>query len=640
MITPAFSFLYNGTPFSELSPSVRETATGAVFTLPDGLTVELVSVRYPKYDAVEWKLFLSNNGTADSGRIEALYDCDVTVPFAQDPQRHPLLFPTREYTKIVATTGAKFYPRETSAAEEFRIQNNYILRGQKQSYAPGGGRSSDGMLPFFEVSAGDKGVLFAIGWTGQWNATFTRNDDGIRIVSGIEGVSFVLRPGEKISTTSSVMLSFTDGAEKAYNRFRRLLKELSPLGKGERPRYAQYAFEAFGGVSTENMLLRLDTLAENDIRFDYLWIDAGWYGDSEAPCPDPHTGNWASYTGNWYVNRNVHPAGLADVASRTEELGMKMLIWFEPERALKNTKLVQEHPEWFLTLPGKDNCLLNLGDPAALDGIENVLSGLFEELHVGCYRQDFNIQPLPYWRAADAEDRKGMTEIAYVNGLYTLWDRLLARFPSIIIDNCSGGGRRIDWETMKRAVPVWRTDYYCFMNANPDVVQAQQFGMQRFLPYSGGVTKKKSDTYAARSTYSAAWVGAYWCYDIMSLDAGDLAWAKKISDEYLRIRPYFDCDFYPLEDSGYSEGGWSAWQYDDPEKREGVVMAFRREESACSRAELPLRGLDPSKTYLFEDIDSGAAAGYSGRELLERGLTVEITERRSSKIILYRSMNG
>jgi alpha-galactosidase len=38
---------------------------------------------------------------------------------------------------------------------------------------------------------------------------------------------------------------------------------------------------------------------------------------------------------------------------------------------------------------------------------------------------------------------RGIAEIRYVEGFYTFWDSLRTRFPDLLIDNCSSGGRRI-----------------------------------------------------------------------------------------------------------------------------------------------------------------------------------------------------
>ena len=45
------------------------------------------------------------------------------------------------------------------------------------------------------------------------------------------------------------------------------------------------------------------------------------------------------------------------------------------------------------------------------------------------YRQDFNMDPLPYWRHNDTEDRQGITEIRYIEGVYAYWDRIRATWP-------------------------------------------------------------------------------------------------------------------------------------------------------------------------------------------------------------------
>jgi hypothetical protein len=68
------------------------------------------------------------------------------------------------------------------------------------------------------------------------------------------------------------------------------------------------------------------------------------------------------------------------------------------------------------------------------------------------YRNDFNMDPLPYWRAADAPDRQGITEIRYVEGLYAMWDEIRAKTSGTVPDDCASGGRRIDLEMCIRSI--------------------------------------------------------------------------------------------------------------------------------------------------------------------------------------------
>ena len=75
------------------------------------------------------------------------------------------------------------------------------------------------------------------------------------------------------------------------------------------------------------------------------------------------------------------------------------------------------------------------------------------------------------WRRADAEDRQDIFEIKHIGGLYRLWDRLLEKFSYLLIDNCASGGRRINMETLKHSVPLWRSDAQCPANYDIESVQ-------------------------------------------------------------------------------------------------------------------------------------------------------------------------
>ncbi|MBR0057357.1 MAG: hypothetical protein IJP66_08520 [Kiritimatiellae bacterium] len=74
------------------------------------------------------------------------------------------------------------------------------------------------------------------------------------------------------------------------------------------------AYELWGGLTSGEMKRRIATLKAKGLAYEDLWIDAGWYGESEK-CDDAYTGDWSRWTGDWTPNRRVHPDGLADVAA-------------------------------------------------------------------------------------------------------------------------------------------------------------------------------------------------------------------------------------------------------------------------------------------------------------------------------------
>ena len=86
------------------------------------------------------------------------------------------------------------------------------------------------------------------------------------------------------------------------------------------------------------------------------------------------------------------------------------------------------------------------------------LSAAVDEYGLDVLRMDYNINPGPIWHANDEDGRSGMVEVAYIEGLYTMWDAILSAHPGLLIDDCSSGGRRIDIETLTRSFPLWRSD--------------------------------------------------------------------------------------------------------------------------------------------------------------------------------------
>ena len=88
------------------------------------------------------------------------------------------------------------------------------------------------------------------------------------------------------------------------------------------------------------------------------------------------------------------------------------------------------------------------------------------------------MDPLEYWHAADALDRQGITEVRHVEGYLAYWDELRRRHPDLLIDSCASGGRRNDLETMRRSVPLWRTDWRC----EPIGTQGCGYGIALWIP--------------------------------------------------------------------------------------------------------------------------------------------------------------
>ena len=605
---PNFSFEYKENRFSNHATNEETFPHGLSYTLEEGIKIILNAKEYPKYNAIEWVLHFENNSESDSGIFSNINDCDILLPLQFPEGKRNGYMPKEGDACIIAMNGmvdGKYYwENDQMSAAEYRFTREYLdkAKGKTKTFANIGGRSSQGTMPFFDVTASDCGYIVAIGWTGDWKAEFTKCDEGILVKTGLKNTHFYLRPGEKIRTSSVLIMQYADGEDK-YNKFRRLIKNhFSHKSNSSAKRESLMAFELWGGLPDEEMKQRIRQLQNYDIRFEDIWIDAGWYGNCEK-CDDPFTGDWSKKTGNWTVNPRPHPGELLDVRDEAKDAGMNLMLWFEPERAIKGTPVTEEHPDWFLSVPGSDSFVLNYGNSDAKNYVCKLLSDYIRKLDLSCYRQDFNVDLTKYFEINDEENRRGITEIKHITGMYEVWDHILKTAPHLLIDNCSSGGRRIDIETLKRSIPFFRSDYQCNFNENPEVLQVHNTNISRYLPYQGCTSKTKSDTYAIRSSYSSSWGGAFYNAVFQSMEENDFLWVKKITDEYRRIRKYISMDFYNHGSSQLDETSWTIWQYHDNDTQSGIVMAFRRSESPFDRVTITLKGLaDTDYTLTNSDL--------------------------------------
>ena len=598
-----------------------------------GLACSLELTPFHDFGAVEWVVYFENQGATETPLIEEVRALDLTWATAGTPHLRRSLGTDERVNDFQIIDE----PMATIRSHQWAAQ----LRGGDK------GLSSVDWLPFFSIDANGKGIAVAVGWTGQWVAEVARTAlDRVRVQAGLEHTRLKLLPGERIRGPRILLLYWEGDSARGSNLLRQLLiRHYVPHYDGE-PLLAPACHGSWGGMPTADHLGLIELLRAQKLQYDYYWMDAGWYGVSPEPCANVFEGaSWSRDVGDWRANPHRHPEGLRPVADAAHAAGMKFLLWVEPERARHGTPVTVEHPEWFLSASTAerkegDVLLLNLGNLSARRWATDLVSDLITTNGIDGYRQDFNMAPLPYWRANDAPDRQGMTEIRHIEGLYAFWDELHARHPHLLIDNCASGGRRIDLETISRSVPLWRNDYNCFPQADPEAMQVHGAGLSQWVPLhaTSPMNVEPGDTYRFRSALSPGTVLNLDEFNLRAIpDDYPWEWHRRMLAEFHRVRPFWYGDIYLLTTCSAAPDAWLAYQLHRVDINAGVVVAFRRAASPMVAAELPLHGLASDDTYVFEDADGGEAHQAAERVLAERGLPLTIAERRTSRLLFYRA---
>ena len=618
---PFFAFNYDGKPSSgflaswkldRASKKLDDNRVEHIVTYTDpatGLEVRCVGVAYQDFPTVEWKLCFKNTGKSDTPIISDIQAIDTV--FQRDSQDEFVLHR---------------HKGDDCTADSYEPYDETLKPDSDKRLANTGGRGTQVTFPYFNISAGREGMIFVVSWPGQWSAQFTRDGaNALRLRAGQELTRFKLLPGEEIRTPMMVLQFWKGDRLHAQNVWRAwMMAHNTPRPGGKlppSPELAACSSHQFGemiNANTENQKFFIDNYLDRGLKLDYWWMDAGWY---------PNKSGWP-HTGTWEVDQKRFPGGLRPISDHAHAKGVNIIVWFEPERVAGDTWLTENHPEWILG--GKNGGLLNLGNKDAWNWLVNHIDGLITSEGIDLYRQDFNMDPLKFWRENDTEDRQGITEIRHVEGYLAYWSELCKRHPNMLIDSCASGGRRNDLETLRLAVPLLRSDYIMEPVGN----QCHTYTLSSWFPFYG-TGSSKTDAYNIRSTLCPHYTA---CWDQRE-EKIDWAGIKRVMDQWKAFAPDFYGDFYPLTPYSLKHGDWIGWQFYRPETGTGFVQAFRRGESNYVMGSFPLFGLEADARYAVTDVDNPeTATELTGRELMEGGLPITIKDKPGSAVVTLKKL--
>ena len=233
------SFVYGGRPSRELLPTWKVTSSSkdesdrrlhTVKYADPASGLELVAeiCEYKDFPAVEWVLHFKNAGKVDTPILENVQALD----FALDVQP---AYGEVVLHRILGCAGCC----ATGSISDFAPVDEVLPLGVKRRVAPVGGRSSTSATPFFNLEIPEnRGVVVAIGWTGQWAAEFERpyfdKASKLTVRAGMERTHLKLLPGEQIRTPQSLLLFWEGDRIDGQNQFRRfVLRHKTPQVDGK-----------------------------------------------------------------------------------------------------------------------------------------------------------------------------------------------------------------------------------------------------------------------------------------------------------------------------------------------------------------------------------------------------------------------
>lgn len=463
------------------------------------------------------------------------------------------------------------------------------------------------------------GMLFV--YSGNFMFEAEKEQFGsIRAIMGLQSDLFhyPLEHGESLVVPETILTYSKHGFTELSHRYHRCIQEHIIRGKykkAARPVLINSWEAAYFNFTGETIYKLAEEAAELGI--DMVVMDDGWFG---------HRNDDRSSLGDWVVNEEKLGCTLGELIQRINDRGVRFGIWIEPEMISEDSNLYRKHPDWVLKLPGRepilsrDQLVLDFSRKDVRDAVFEQICAVLDQGKIEYIKWDMNRSIEDVY---SANTEQGKVSYDYVLGVYEFAEKLLLRYPDILLEGCCGGGGRFDAGMLYYTPQIWCSD-------NTDAVDRVyiQYGTSFFYPLlavgshvtavpnhlSGRVTSMDTRSIVAMAgTFGYEMNPEKLCVEEKQQIKEQIKTYKK-NAELIRTGKYYRLT-NPAADR------FAAWQFvseDGTQTIFNIVKMVLQGHSELSY--IRLKGLKPDATY----IDSATGKSYSGAALMGAGLPVSV----------------
>lgn len=462
--------------------------------------------------------------------------------------------------------------------------------------------------------------------------------DQVRLVMGMDDSDFLwtLYPGEKF-TAPEVCMTYSGSGLGGLSRsihdgfYRHLIR--SPWKDKRRPVLVNNWEATYFNFDGKVLLDIAREAAKMDL--DMLVLDDGWFGKRD----DDYSG-----LGDWFVNEKKLGCSLKELSAQIHEMGLSFGLWFEPEMISEDSDLYRAHPEWAMVVPGREpirgrsQLVLDMSREDVVEYLKERLFDIMDSADIRYIKWDMNRSLALAYGELFPRERQGELRHRYVLGLYEVMEALLARYPDLLLEGCSGGGGRFDAGMLYYAPQIWCSD-------NTDAIERLKihYGTSFGYPMSavsahvsvcpneqnGRVTPLKTRGICAMQ-------GAFG----YELDLGKMTEAEKeeVKAQVKTFKKHYKLfqfgDYYRIS-SPFENGDFTAWEYADREGKEACLsVVFTDLHGNPAPHIVKFKGLCKEKRY--EVSRDGESLGeFSGAALMNGGLLLPMPKENYDSCQFY-----
>lgn len=368
-----------------------------------------------------------------------------------------------------------------------------------------------------------------------------------------------------------------------------------------------------------------------DTGIELFVLDDGWFGNRNSD---------HSSLGDWFVDKNKLPNGLAPLAKAINEKGMKFGLWFEPEMVSPESNLYKEHPDWCIHVPdrrrseSRSQLVLDFSRKEVCDEIIKRVVDVLKSAPIDYVKWDMNRNLTEIGSAYWPKDQQKEVAHRFVLGLYYVMETITEQFPDILFESCSGGGGRYDPGMLYYMPQIWTSD-------NTDAISRLriQYGTSLVYPISSmgahvsAVPNHQVGRTTPLTTRGHVAMGGNLGYelDVTQLSDNEMKIIKNQIEVYKGIRQTIQYgDFYRLV-SPFETQNYGTIHVSKDQAEAVFTYVHVLAEATGPFLHVRLAGLDPERDYHVKELDQV----YGGDELMNIGINVPYNDH-DFKSTMYR----
>lgn len=560
------------------------------------------------------------------------------------------------YSSYLPIRAQKYYLNSFHGAwaQEMTLEQELLMHGIKSIESKKGVRTTHTENPSFMIALNTpleenigEVIAGALAWSGNYRINFQIDEfDILGITAGMNPFEseYKLKPNEVLKTPEMIYTYSNAGAGQATRNLHDWARNYGIYdAQTIRPTLLNSWEGAYFKFDEQVLKKMMDDAAE--IGLEMFVLDDGWFGN-EYPRDNDKTG-----LGDWQVNEKKLPNGIKDLADYAIQKGLKFGIWIEPEMVNPTSNLAKQHPDWIVKAKDRpvttmrSQWMLDLTNPKVQDFVYGAFDNVMQmSPNISYIKWDANRHIESVGSTYLSANEQSHFWINYTKGLYSIYERIRAKYPNVIIQACSSGGGRVDYGALKYHQEVWTSD-------NTDALSRIfiQYGTNMIYPalatgahVSASPNHQTGNQTPIKFRFDLAMSGRLGMeLQPQQLTPQEKKFAQIAIRNYKEIRPLLMFgDLYRIQ-SPYSDKGFYSLMYSSKDKKQAVLYAFCIKYQG--RTHLPLLklyGLDPQKKYKIKEINTNKSCFwgnnqiFSGEYLINEGINPKLQKCFDSAIFL------